>query len=235
MSRQASAAPRVRMRRQERREQLIGVARSVFAERGYEAASVEEIAERAGVSKPVVYEHFGGKDRLYAVVVDREVGALLAPIIGAFEAPHPRQALQQAADAFLGYIEEQADGFRILVRDAPVGSSTGTLPAVVGTIAAKAESLLASEFAARGYDPEVAPLYARALVGMVAMVGEWWLEVRALDRQQVADHLVNLAWNGLKALDHEPSRLRQASAAEGAVNGGSPLPRMVANRGRRRA
>lgn len=61
----------------ERRHQLIGIARSLFAERGYEGASIEEIAQRANVSKPVVYEHFGGKEGLYAVVVDREMSALL--------------------------------------------------------------------------------------------------------------------------------------------------------------
>ncbi len=61
----------------ERREQLLDIGRAIFAEKGYEAVSVEEIAQRAGVSKPVVYEHFGGKEGLYAVVVDREITALL--------------------------------------------------------------------------------------------------------------------------------------------------------------
>ena len=61
----------------ERRQQLIEVARALFAERGYDATSIEEIAQRANVSKPVVYEHFGGKEGMYAVVVDREMSALL--------------------------------------------------------------------------------------------------------------------------------------------------------------
>jgi AcrR family transcriptional regulator len=67
----------VRMTGAERREQLIGIARGLFAERGFEGTSVEEIAASASVSKPVVYEHFGGKEGLYAVVVDREVRTLL--------------------------------------------------------------------------------------------------------------------------------------------------------------
>src|SRR5689334_17246772 len=70
-------APRARMSGTERRQQLIGIARTLFAERGYEGTSIEEIALRANVSKPVVYEHFGGKEGLYAVVVDREMSALL--------------------------------------------------------------------------------------------------------------------------------------------------------------
>ena len=68
---------RVRMSSAQRREQLISVARRAFAERGFEATSVEDIAARAKVSKPVVYEHFGGKEGVYAVVVDREVRSLL--------------------------------------------------------------------------------------------------------------------------------------------------------------
>ncbi len=191
----------------ERREQLIGVGRQVFAERGFEAASVEDIAERAQVSKPIVYEHFGGKDGLYAVIVDREVRALLGRIVAALDAAdHPRAAVERAADAFLSYIEEERDGFRILVRDAPVGSSSGTFVSVIGDVAANAELILAEEFFSRGYDTALAPLYARALVGMVALVGEWWLEAGTPGRHDVAAHLVNLAWNGLKDLRLRPPK-----------------------------
>ena len=73
----ARRARRVRMTGKERREQLLDVGRALFAERGFEGTSVEEIAHKAGVSKPVVYEHFGGKEGLYAVVVDREMRMLL--------------------------------------------------------------------------------------------------------------------------------------------------------------
>ncbi|MDP8930624.1 MAG: TetR/AcrR family transcriptional regulator [Actinomycetota bacterium] len=210
-ARSSGSGRRARMSGKERREQLIGVARAVFAERGFEAASIEEIAERAAVSKPVVYQHFGGKEGLYAVVVDREVGHLLALITAALEADHPRLAVEQAATAFLAYIEKHQEGFRILVRDAPVGTSTGTLPSIIRDVAANAESLLAAEFGQRGYDPDVAPVYARALVGMVALVGEWWLDAGTPKRQEVAAHLANLAWNGLKALDPQPTLMRLPS------------------------
>lgn len=200
---------RTRLTGQERREQLIGVGRSVFAEFGYEAATVEEIADQAGVSKPIVYEHFGGKEGLYAVVVDREVQDLLDRIITALRAAgHPRRMVEDAAHAFFTYIEERADGFRILVRDAPVGTSSGTLASVIGDIAASAQDLLAEQFEMRGYDPALAPLYARGLVGMVALVGEWWLHEGEPGRDAVAAHLANLAWNGLKDLDPEPRSRR---------------------------
>src|SRR5690606_23129075 len=82
--------PRARMTARERREQLLAVARTLFAERGFEGTSVEEIAARADVSKPVVYEHFGGKEGVYAVIVDREVQSLLGSLTGALdERGHP--------------------------------------------------------------------------------------------------------------------------------------------------
>ena len=189
---------KVRMTGQERRAQLLDVGRRVFAERGYEAASIEEIANRGGVSKPVVYEHFGGKEGLYAVVVDRETQRLLTRITESLVGDNPHVLLQQAADALLSYIEEESDGFRILVRDSPVAQSSGTFASLIGDVASQVEHLLAAEFKARGYDTELAPLYSQALVGMVAPVGQWWLIARTPSRALVAAHLVNLAWNGLR-------------------------------------
>lgn len=195
---------RTRMTGQERRAQLLDVGRRVFAERGFEAASVEEIAQRAKITKPIVYEHFSGKEGLYAVIVDREVEGLLQRITKALTADHPRAKLEQAALAFLTYIEEEPEGFRILVRDSPVASGAGTLASVIGDIASQVEHILASEFKERGYDPKLAGLYSRALVGMVALVGQWWLDTGKPKREKVAAHLVNLAWNGLSDLDHNP-------------------------------
>ena len=201
---------RVRMAAPQRREQLIGVARQVFAERGYQGAAIEEIADRAGVSKPVVYQHFGGKEGLYAVVVDREVQRLTGAIAGSFDAVHPRLVAESAAEAFLTYIEEHEDGFRVLVRDAPVGAS-GTLASVLDDVAVRAERLLLDEFGERGFDENTAPMYARMLVGAVALVGEWWLEVREPPREVVAAHVVNLLWNGLRHLEQTPTSLRDGA------------------------
>ncbi|MEV0368226.1 TetR/AcrR family transcriptional regulator [Streptomyces sp. NPDC050636] len=195
---------RVRMTGAERREQLLDIGRTLFAERGFEGTSVEEIAAKAGVSKPVVYEHFGGKEGLYAVVVDREMRQLLDMVTGALTAGHPRELLEQAAFALLDYIETYTDGFRILVRDSPVAQSTGTFASLISDIATQVEDILGLEFKARGFDPKLAPLYAQALVGMVALTGQWWLDVRKPKKAEVAAHLVNLAWHGLDGLEAKP-------------------------------
>ncbi|MFD8741635.1 TetR family transcriptional regulator [Streptomyces sp. NPDC059616] len=195
---------RVRMTGKERREQLLDIGRTLFADKGFEGTSVEEIASRAGVSKPVVYEHFGGKEGLYAVVVDREMRQLLDMVTSALTAGHPRELLEQAAFALLDYIETYTDGFRILVRDSPVAQSTGTFASLISDIATQVEDILGLEFKARGFDPKLAPLYAQALVGMVALTGQWWVNARKPKKAEVAAHLVNLAWHGLENLESKP-------------------------------
>ena len=193
----------------ERREQLITVARTLFADRGFDGTSVEEVAARAQVSKPVVYEHFGGKEGLYAVVVDREVRALLEGIRGSLTSGSERELVEQAALALLDYIENHTDGFRILARNSSVGSSEGSFATILSDIASQVEHILIPAFKKRGLDPKTAPLYAQMLVGMVALTGQWWLGTRRPKKAEVAAHLVNLAWNGLSHLEAKPRLLTQ--------------------------
>ncbi|HET9761821.1 MAG TPA: TetR/AcrR family transcriptional regulator [Nocardioidaceae bacterium] len=191
----------------ERREQLIAISRALFAQRGFDGTSIEEIAARAEVSKPVVYEHFGGKEGLYAVVVDREVRSLLGMMQESLTAGNPRLLLEQAALAFLDYIEQSSDGFRILVRDSPIGSASGSFVSIISDVASRVEHILAAEFRARGFETKAAPMYAQMLVGMVGTTGQWWLDARKPSKDVVAAHLVNLAWHGLAGLEKKP-RLR---------------------------
>jgi AcrR family transcriptional regulator len=202
----AAKVPRIRMTAAERREQLIGVARGLFAERGFEGSAIEEVAHRAAVSKPIVYEHFGGKEGLYTAVVDQEVDLLLSMMREALTAGTSRELLEQAAIALLDYIEQHPEGFRILVRDSPIGTSA-SFQSIIGDVATRVEGILMEAFTRRGLDPKTAPMYAQMLVGMVGTTGQWWLDIRRPDRHVVAAHLVNLAWNGLSGLEQEPELL----------------------------
>jgi hypothetical protein len=138
-------------------------------------------------------------------VVDREVRALLDRITNALTAGHPHELLEQAALALLDYIETETDGFRVLVRESPVMSPTGNFMSVLNDVAHQAEHILGAEFKRRGHDPKLAELYSQALVGMVALTGRWWLEVRKPKKEVVAAHLVNLAWNGLSNMEGKPT------------------------------
>ncbi|MEO5875070.1 MAG: TetR/AcrR family transcriptional regulator [Streptosporangiaceae bacterium] len=197
---------RRRMTGAERREQLLDVGRTLFAERGLDGTSVEEIAAKAAVSKPVVYEHFAGKEGLYAVVVDREMDRLLMLITKALTTElEPREKLELAATALLEYIEDSTAGFRILVRDSHGGTGHGSYASLLSEIAGEVEHILAEEFTRHGYDSKPAPMYAQMLVGMLALTGQWWLDTRRPGRAEVAAHVVNLAWNGLSNLEVRPS------------------------------
>lgn len=193
-----------RMTGADRREQLISVARATFAERGFDGTAIEEVAARAEVSKPVIYEHFGGKEGLYAVVVDREVQTLLTTLRRALAVPTdtPRIVLEQTALALLSYVDEHADGFRILVRDSPMDSAS--IQTILGDVASRVEGLLVEGFKQSDLDPATAPMYSQMLVGMVAHVGLWWLDTREPAREVVAAHVVNMAWNGVRGLDGSP-------------------------------
>ena len=208
---------RTRMTGTERRQQLLDVGRTLFAEKGYDAASVEELAQRADVSKPVVYEHFGGKEGIYAVIVDREVQHLTTLLTAAIEVGgHPRTIVERTALALLGYIETSPDGFRILLGESPAQRGAGMYSGLLGDVAVEVERLLARHFERRHYESAWAAVYAQMLVGLVAQVGQWWLDDRVLTKEQVATHVVNLTWNGLVALERHP----QAPSGEGGDGAG---------------
>jgi AcrR family transcriptional regulator len=189
----------------ERRAQLIDVGRAVFAKRGFEATSMEEIADRAKVSKPIVYEHFGGKEGLYAVVVDREMDYVVRRIVEAIATGSARERVEQASLAFLTYVQDHPDGFAVLSQDSPLTSTRGRLSSLLNDLAERVGDLFATSFKEAGYDPRASPIYAHALVGMVTFVGKWWTEVRKPSVEEVAKHIGALAWMGLRHLPKRPT------------------------------
>jgi AcrR family transcriptional regulator len=188
-----------------RRAQLIGVGRAVFAKYGYDATSVEDIAEHAKISKPIIYEHFGGKEGLYAVVVDREMEYVVRRIAEAIATGSPRERVERAALAFLTYVKDHPDGFAVLAHGVPVASATGGMSSLLNDVAERVGDIFAATFKDAGYDPKAAPIYAHALIGMVTSVGQWWTEVRKPSIEEVANHIAALAWMGLRHLPKRPA------------------------------
>ncbi len=188
----------------ERRAQLIEVGRSVFAKYGYEGTSVEEIAKRAKVSKPIIYEHFGGKEGLYAVIVDREMDYVVRRLTEAISSGSPRDRVERASLAFLGYVRDHPDGFAVLSQDSPLSSSRGTISSLLNDMAERVGDVFVSALEEAGYDSKAAPIYANALVGMVTFVGTWWTDERKPAIEEVAKHISALAWMGLRHLPKRP-------------------------------
>lgn len=223
---------RRRMSGPQRRRQLLDVARGVFAERGFEGTSMEEIAARAGVSKPVVYEHFGTKDVIYRDVVGEETARLQGVIEDSLDQARSRLRIEKAILALLTYVEEHGDGFTILARDP---GRIGGYATLLGLATSRVSHILGQAFARAGLNDGDAELYAHAIVGMAAQTSQWWMDQRAADgpgvagagrdvvthdstprewtKETVAAHLVNLCWNGLAGMEAHPV-LRGGAAAE---------------------
>ena len=145
----------------ERRAQLIEVSRGIFAERGFDAASIEEIAAAAKISKPVVYEHFGDKESLYAIVVDREMTLLMSMMTESLTSDRPRVLLEQAATALFDYIDAHTDGFRVLLRPHPRGDQRGgTFGTVMREVADHLTDRLVVVCRQHDYPTALAPMYA---------------------------------------------------------------------------
>ncbi len=190
-----------------RRAQLIDVGKSVFAKRGFEGASLEEIADKAKVSRPILYEHFGGKEGLYAVVVDREMEYLVRRIAESIATGSPRERIEQAFLAFLSYVKDHPDGFAILTKDAPVTTAGGSMQSLLNDVATRVSDVFVGAFKAAGYDAKTAPIYAHALIGMVTFVGQWWRDEKKPAVEDVASHLSALAWMGLRRLPKKPAKI----------------------------
>ncbi|KFI47433.1 TetR/AcrR family transcriptional regulator [Bifidobacterium boum] len=222
----------------QRREQLIEIGRSLFASKGFEAVSVEEIAASAKVSKPIVYEHFGGKEGLYAVVVDREMRALTDALIGSLNDAdaHPRQIVERAALALLTYIEENPEGFQVLVRDSPSTDPTGSFSSLLGDVSSKVEQILVEWFKRLHLPAKSAPYYAQMLVGMTVFTGQYWADRPKLGKEQLAALIVNLAWHGLSRLEAKPELRYEGSKAkrarEAAEKAAQKAKRAESNKGK---
>ncbi len=199
-----------------RREQLLAVARSVFARRGLTGASIEEIAATAEVSRPVVYEHFGSKQQLYQQVVAEEMARLEQLITNSVQLGRSRERVEKAVWALLTYVEENPEAFIILSRTGDLAADDAlTFSSLLGRATDSVAPLLSQALARSGFPRDYAHLYANAMVGAVAQTAQWWLEQdsateqdqavhQAPEKSVVVAHLVNLLWNGVSALQPNP-------------------------------
>jgi len=185
----------------DRRAQLMKVGREVFAAHGYESALIDDIAQRAGVSKPIVYEHFGAKEGLYAAIVDHEMDDLVSRVSLSISTGTPRMRFEGAVFAFMTYTREEPAGFAVLARDAPTSLGRRGLTRVIDDLALRVSDLFRHEFERAGFDPSISPIYAHALVGMVTQVGQWWAtEGRRVPVEYVVQHVTALGWMGMRHL-----------------------------------
>ncbi|MDT0305572.1 TetR/AcrR family transcriptional regulator [Streptomyces sp. DSM 44917] len=194
----AGQQPRQRMSRAERERQILTVAEDLFAERGYAQATMDELAERVGVSKPVIYDYFGSKEGLLLALLTRVRGELYAATRPALDAAaSPREGLRASLTAFFCFIDGHRAAWSVLNREsALVGAEA--LAAVERLRSQQAEFLGAFLVGAGAApDPATAAVYAQILVGAAERLALWQEHHPALTAEAAADHLMNALWNGM--------------------------------------
>lgn len=177
------------MPRAERETQILELAGRVFADEGYHAASMDEIARLAGVSKPMLYTYFGSKEGLYLAYIQRSGEELVERLARGFAAEDPASArIRARVGEFLSFVEERRDGWRVLFSEAsssqPVAEEVAGLRARIVEAVARA---VRSDSAGRALlDAPVAEAVAQAIVGAGESLANWWLEHPAVAREDVA-------------------------------------------------
>ena len=189
-----------RLPRSARRKQLLAAAQEVFVAHGYHAAAMDDIAERAGVSKPVLYQHFPGKLELYLALLDTQAELLSKAVHDALEATEDnRQRIHGVLSAYFGFVDRDGhDGAFRLIFETDLGNE----PAVrdrVEAVAQKTMQAVADTVASdTGLDRASAELLSTALTGAAQVAARWWLASDRPMSQDVAIHLLeSLLWRGI--------------------------------------
>ena len=191
------------MPRRERRAQLLESALEVFVAQGYHAAAMDDIAERAGVSKPVLYQHFPGKLDLYLALLDSSCDMIIDNCRVALESTNDnKQRVAAAIDVFFEYVASETGAFRLVFE-----SDLTNEPAVreqVERVTSETAAMVAEVIHEdTGLSDEQSRLLAVSLVGMAQVSARFWLtEAGGIDRSDAAALVAALAWRGIRGYPH---------------------------------
>jgi AcrR family transcriptional regulator len=195
----ADVTPRgVRMPRDERRAQLLAAATDVFVNNGYHATVMDDIAERAGVSKPVLYQHFPGKLELYLALLERHTDELVRRVLAAIEETHDNwQRVRNAVGAYFDFVDGDGEAFRLVfesdLRNQP---AVQTLVEQANTVCV--EAIAQAVVVDAGLDTDRAWLVAVGVVGISEHSARYWLTRRhEVPKEEAVALTAALAWKGL--------------------------------------
>ena len=190
------------MRAPERRAQLLDVARRVFGTSGFHAVSIETVAKEAGVTKPILYDHFPSKKELYLALLDADLAVLHEEVSKALSSSSGnRERIRASFQAYFDFVDEHAEGFRLLMQETVgnEGDSRRHVAEVRDQILKEVADLIVRE--SRGnLDRDHAEIVALALIGMVETVAQREPGGPPERRHEAVDVLVRLAWRGVTQL-----------------------------------
>lgn len=180
----------------------------MFAEDGYHGAGMERIAQRAGVTKPVLYQHFAGKKELYLALLDYDMTRLLAHVSEAISGAEGHRRIQRGLAAYFSYIEQNADSFRLLFREAM--GADADFREEIDKFHDAAAVIIGAIIAEETDKPrEESELLARSLMGMAEAAASWWIDRKqSIEKQELIRDLTELAWRGLSGLPRRKEEQR---------------------------
>ncbi len=189
-----------------REQQLLDVAEEQFALHGYGGASIEVIAKIAGVSRPIVYDHFGDKEGVYLACLRRARGELEEMILTAVaSASTPREMVERGTGAYFEFVERRGQRWAVLFGGVELaGGAAGEIAELRFATVERIRDLIAA--IAPDADAVAVNAYAHAISGSAEQVAKWWRANPKLTRKQVAELQVSFAWNGLSQLLPEQHR-----------------------------
>jgi AcrR family transcriptional regulator len=190
---------RSRLPRAEREQQMLAVARELFAQRGYAEVTMDEVASAVGVTKPLLYTYFGNKEQLFLAGMQPAAEKLLSSVVDAVRAAEtPAAALRSGIHAYFAFLDSDHDAWRVLY-DASLPAG-GAIATAVGEYRDRLAELVTAALRERTRSPMVEPL-AIAILGAAEALGRWWTHTRAIPADRAAELLIRTIEPGLR--DHE--------------------------------
>jgi AcrR family transcriptional regulator len=202
-----SRPSRKRLSAEDRRTAILDAALEVFSRRGYNGASIDEIATAAGISKALIYEHFPSKKDLHVSLLERHVQEIFMRLAETADTKDPGEVrLRNGVNAFLEWAETNRDAFRLLFRDTFEPEVAAVLDRLQNQATGAIAALMASEPALQGATRDDAELalsieaMAQQLSGGVQSLAIWWQSHPDIEREWLVDRVMDYAWFGLKRI-----------------------------------
>ena len=190
-----------RLPRPARRKQLLGAAQEVFVAHGYHAAAMDDIAERAGVSKPVLYQHFPSKLELYLALLDEHANDLTGKVRAALASTTDnRLRVAASVAAYFDFVDGDGEAFR-LVFESDLRNDPAVRRRVEQMTMECVEAIAEAIAHDSGFGPEDAQLLAVGLTGMAEVGARWWLAAEgSVPKERAVELLIGLSWRGIAGL-----------------------------------
>jgi AcrR family transcriptional regulator len=192
------------MARADRRDQLLDVAEAVFVDRGFAGASMDDVAEGAGVTKPVLYDHFGSKDGLLAAVVERSGQQMLDATTGAIGGLEPRAALLAGLTGYFRFVDDHAGAWTLLLREVAPGTPSAEAVDRIRQVQVDVIAALIGDYLPVP-DPVRAGTYAHVVSGAAERLSTVRLTGRRTTPEDAAGLLMDVLWKGFATLMQEES------------------------------